>query len=538
MQSIEAYQKSVFSHRIRIYKYVTSGEISGKVLNELLPNGEPLFYERHLWDYKLELPILSVDRKPTEHEKKLYNLKMLDIVKDVVSFYNSYGGYLVIGVRDNPRTIEGFSKQFNCDELNRKISGITRHDVDCYFQLLDYTLGGQPKKIGMLFIPQRPDSKDPAQFLRNADASDEGKIAFKKNDIYFRQGDQCICATNSEEYSFLCSQGRRKFVLYNEFHISSCLENNLGARDPDFIRFIGREKYISELWRWLWDKYSPVKLLTGLGGVGKTTIAREFTEEITKNPPAGFEKVVWLSAKQLFFTAIRGTYVKTSRVDFYDTNSLLKTLLAELGTPEDKIDDEWARDELVEQIINSLLHLPSFIVIDDLDTLSSDDQHEVFHTLIQIISQTISASIRSSRCLMTARLDLGASLGQLIRITGLEFEDFVEYVAMTAKNFGLVWNHGKSKLKRFYEVTDGSPIFGSSILKLLQFGEPLDTVLNNWRGKDGEEVRKFTFEKELNQLNDFQIRTLYAACILGDTSLVELQHITESNNVLLRDGIG
>src|SRR5262249_36571997 len=46
------------------------------------------------------------------------------------------------------------------------------------------------------------------------------------------------------------------------------------------------------------------------------------------------------------------------------------------------------------------------------------------------------------------------------------------------------------------------------------------------------------FEKELNQLGDSQLRTLYAACMLGETSTVELQHVLQSSETLLNDDIG
>jgi hypothetical protein len=62
-------------------------------------------------------------------------------------------------------------------------------------------------------------------------------------------------------------------------------------------------------------------------------------------------------------------------------------------------------------------------------------------------------------------------------------------------------------------------------------------ALARWKGSDGEDVRRFAFERELARLSESQARTLFALCVLGDTSFIELQQITESTRRLLQDDI-
>src|SRR5262249_20711786 len=157
--------------------------------------------------------------------------------------------------------------------------------------------------VGILLIPRRPDSRDAAQFRRDAPVDLNSKQAYKKGTIYFRRSDSCVPAQAAEDFTFLCSPERRKIAGLEESCRLNALDNNLGPRDPGFIKFIGREEYLRELWRWLCDPFSPVKLLAGVGGVGKTTLAREFAEDVITSPPSGLEKVVWLSAKRQLFTA-------------------------------------------------------------------------------------------------------------------------------------------------------------------------------------------------------------------------------------------
>ena len=160
--------------------------------------------------------------------------------------------------------------------------------------------------------------------------------------------------------------------------------------------------------------------------------------------------------------------------------------------------------------------------------------------MIQITTQTIGHGGISSVALLTARLDLGAAPAQLTRITGLDIQDFADYVYMTAStlNVPLNLNRQSDLMKRFRTVTDGSPTFAASIIRMLTNGEQLEAALKKWKGGGGEEVRKFAFKRELDKLSDSQVRSLYAACLLGETSFVELQSILQSNDRLMTDDIG
>ncbi|MGA2345896.1 MAG: AAA family ATPase [Candidatus Sulfotelmatobacter sp.] len=399
---------------------------------------------------------------------------------------------------------------------------------------------GEKVDIGLLLIPRRPDAVDAAQFRQDAPASANGKIAYRKGQIYLRQGDSSRPAEASEDYSFLCSPDRRHIIDPGTIRSRIALDNNLGPRDPGFIKFVGREEYLQSLWKWMCDPFSPVKLLSGIGGVGKTTIAREFVEDVVATPPAGLERVIWLSAKQQLFTAILGKYQSTSRLDFTDTCTLLQSILRELGYPDKTLNPEWSRDDLIQEVVQALKMFPCLIVVDDIDSLAPEHQHDAFHSMIRIVDQTLGGTTMPSRALLTARLDLGAAPSQLVRVRGLNLDDFAEYVQMTADSHGMAWQHKPNApiVKRFHEVTDGSPTFAASILRLVSRGSTLDQSLSRWKGADGESVRRFAFERELEHLTGSQLRTLYAACILGDTSALELQQILQSNEVLINDDIG
>jgi hypothetical protein len=319
------------------------------------------------------------------------------------------------------------------------------------------------------------------------------------------------------------------------------LDNNLGPKDPDLIKFIGRDKYLSALWAWLLERFSPIKLLAGLGGVGKTTIARNFSETVATESPLGFERVIWLSAKGKYWRSFKGKPddVDPSEVKYFDTRSFLIALLLELGALETEIDEDMDITDLIQMCFESLKLFPSLVVIDDVDSLSENEQYTLFQTVVQLFGMTISSSLVSSKALLTARLDLGAAPTQLLKVSGLEFEEFKEYVQVVVAEYEIdsKFLGNKSLIERFHRATDGSPIFVNSILRLVAYGEKLETAIEQWKGSDGEEVRKFTFEREISFLSDSELRTLLALSELKLTSMVELQHVLEINRTRLRDNL-
>lgn len=527
---------SVFNHRHALYDFAAAGVMGRDVVDALLPGGIPLEYERELWDYKLALPQREANVKLSADEQAAFDSEICGIVKDVVSFHNSYGGYIVIGVSDNPKAVVGFSGGFDCDEFNKKVKAFTGRNFQCFFERVNVELEGRGVAVGLLYVPSRKDAEVPFQFLKDA-SQGRSKKAFSRNDIYLRVDDQCIPATTSEHFSLLYTPGKRVIAADRYVTKMPILDSNLGPRDPGFIDFVGRDFYISELWKWLVDRYNPVKLLAGIGGVGKTALAREFCEQVSRAAPFEFQKIVWLSAKKQFYTALQGRYVASSRVDFVGTDGLLRQVCLELGVVDEDIPADASREQLIELVIDTLRLMPALVVVDDIDSLEPDQQQDTFHTLISIFNQTIGRSPVGSRALLTSRLDLGAATGQMIRVKGLEMDEFVDFISMTCEAMELPvdFERGAKRTGRFHRVTEGSPTFASSVLRLVALGESFDAALTKWQGADGEDVRRFAFQRELDQLSDAARSTLYALCILSESNLIELSGILTRSEQQIRD---
>ena len=443
-------------------------------------------------------------------------------MKDVVSFYNSFGGYLICGVNDSTRDLIGYDRNFDVEDLNKKVQSSTGHSVECVYRILPYRGGDNEVSIGLLFIPRRPDTKLPARFEKDAPKSENGAMAYKRGTFYMRQRDACEAATLPEHYAFLYSDLQRRVADLGIVK-SHMLQNNLPSRDTELGTLVGRSEQLSMLWDWLADDFNSLKLLSGLGGVGKTSIAYSFAEDFVYSLSSHFDKLIWLGAKQQTFAASAGRLIAMSRVDFVDIASFLEELLLETGCPISEIELDRDIPRLRTLVEQHLREFRCLVIIDDVDTLEDENQQEIFHLVTILFARS------RSKVLMTARRNLGMPKGQFIEVQGISRARFEEYVDSKCDLLGIrnpVGNN-TSLMSQFWDVTGGSPLFTISVLRLVSLAIPLTTALTDWKGASGEDVRNAAFAREVSRLKVPEARALLAAIYLSQTSLVEIALVLE-----------
>jgi hypothetical protein len=262
-----------------LHKLVLDECIDDAVVNYVMPEGKPHAWESGLWDYKRSLP--STSGRGTAEEKAAAQDALAELVKDVVAFHNAYGGYIIAGVDQhandpivgcNELGIDGFT----IEKLNEQLVAYTRTKINCRFKIL-------ADSAVVILIPMRKPGTPVVTMARGAPERAKGRPAFKKGDIYARIDDACLpVQSDLQGLQFVCSP--RDFGLDVTLHR---VENNLPARDPNLIRFIGRTEYLLRLWSWLTDRHTAVKVLTALGGTGKTAIAYEFCQQLMAGPRHG-----------------------------------------------------------------------------------------------------------------------------------------------------------------------------------------------------------------------------------------------------------
>ncbi|MBH3331876.1 ATP-binding protein [Pseudomonas oryzihabitans] len=491
----------------QILSAIECGNIGTSLIDELKINDETLVgYESELWDYKLTLQSTK--------------LGLAEFVRDVIAFYNSHGGYLILGVADGGeiRGTEELNHQ-QCAQAVRNYSGI-----DIPIKITNYnTKNGL---LQLVFIPKRAASDVPLPISKNGPDVTERKPLFRPGDIFFRSTDNSQLIRDASDLRFLMGAREHPDAKINTHEISlKTTTNNLPDRSAIFQKFIGRETTKEELWAWLADPMSRYRVLAGPGGVGKTSAAYSFCEAVCSEAPLGLEQVVWLSAKLEQFSPsvdkpIALPYKRDPRVSgeaysSYDT--LLDAISFHFAIP----DEDWNEIDhnyKIKHLAEGLSIIPSLVIVDDLDSLPPDDQRKA-------VELGMSLGNSKSRFLFTTRKNFLAPLSSTTEVKGMLADDFYKYLEYLENAYRVSLSN--SERKTLHRDAEGSPLFTESIFRLLKLGIPFGEAMNRWKGKDGEAVRAASFRREFEQLTWNSKRVLYSISMFENVSSAEIKNMTE-----------
>ena len=498
-------------------KFVENGTLDQRVVTALVVDNKFVSKECELWDYK--------------REAGKDNISLAETVLQIVSFYNTFGGYLLYGVEEINTDIEfaccGISKNnVNLQQLKQNVTNYTGEQIDISYKEFEYKINDIDYSLGIIHIPKRPEIKPPIFFGKDGPQKKNGNPVFKKDISYLRILDQCLPATKKEDFQMLFGKRENPYLWESRLSLglvdkSITIEHNLPDRAFVCSKFFGRESEINELWRWLGDELSNTKMLAGEGGKGKTSIAYEFAEEICKNKPSRIEKVIWLTAKTQQFVAEFDTYVNVPHTDFYDLESLLKAICTELAILDSEM--EGASIPLLKKYVKKGLEtLPSLVIVDNVDSIDENQQKLIFETAMQFPGS-------GTRFLLTTRTNKIFSGNQCITIGGLDKDNYYKFVMDITSRFKCA-QLSANQIDDIRKVTDGSPLFTESLLRLQKTGMPLKQAIKEWKGKEGSEVRKAALQVEINHLTSDSKMVLLAASYMGEVSFTELKQVTGFDN--------
>jgi hypothetical protein len=144
-----------------------------------------------------------------------------------------------------------------------------------------------------------------------------------------------------------------------------------------------------------------------------------------------------------------------------------------------------------------------------------------------ILETAMQIATSRGRFLITTRMNKTCSSALCIDIRGLSKEDYPDLL-------NHLWSYLRPKLsplkakqiERMWTVTDGSPLFTESLLRLCRLGMPLETAMKEWKGKRGSAVRQAALQREVGQLLMETKRVLLACALMGEASLTELKRAT------------
>lgn len=494
---------------------VAVGDLSTKVLNLLVADGQFIPHECDFWDYKERFPDLGD------------SIAVGKTLIDIVSLHNSFGGYLLFGVAESADRLRCVASNGplpthrDMDALRAKIEGYSGGPkIEISMARLQYKLGPSDAELALLHVAPRRHDQQP--FVMMKCGPEEGKKPiFNPGVIYLRWGGKCIPQQSAEHMRFVLSARRSSSPLADVAIPSIKIhDNTLPDKQRICPNFVGRERLIERLWQWMPAEFDRMRVLAGEGGRGKTSIAFEFATEVCRVGPPGVARVLWFSGKQKQFIASLDAYTTFAQVDFCDAASLMRAIGSAYALTDEETAVTEGRDVLMRRVIEAVRHYPALIIVDDVDSVGSvDEQRRVHETVMQLANST------GSRFLVTTRMNLTYSPDTCLTIGGLEGSDYQTFVSDLVKRMSVVQPSSKV-LEKLRISTDGSPLYTESIFRLVRQGETLGHAIDAWKGKDGESVRAAALRREIEHLGSEARRILLVAAHLKETSLSELVKVT------------
>lgn len=451
-------------------------------------------------------------------------------IRDVVALHNSYGGFLVFGIREieKDRKFEAIGVSEKGINL-AKLRDMSHSYLGTDLRLSIRSIPVADKNLEVIWVSKRDYFTPPLKFSKNGPDEKPGKPYFKRGEIVFRRIECNAIAQSPDDYEFLYSARRPPSIELTAEDLTNNdpLEHNLPDRALVCSRFVGRREDLGDLWAWLADDFSRVRLIAGEGGLGKTSLAYQFCEEVASRRVTPFVQVVWLTAKKRQFLPSENLYQENRHIDFRDAKSLFIAIAAAHGCIEKELENVDTR-ELLQLALQSCSSIPSLIVIDDVDSLSPDDQLRALELGMRTPPKT--------KMLLTTRVNFSYSPDNVLKLNGLGKDEFREFVQVVREKYGLS-SIKSSKIDHLLEVSGGSPLFTDSLLRLERRGVLLDQAIRQWKEEKGLEARKAALQREIQQLSKEAKRTLYVISHIRNASFVELQQILEYTEQTLGDAL-
>lgn len=500
---------------VRLHKCVLAGSLDPSILGSIEADPAAL-QECEVLDFKQQIPATDLEYAKT--------------ARDLVALHNSYGGFLVFGVREaeKDRAFEIVGVQSGGIQIN-KLRDLARSYTGSELRMQANSTIIDGKRLEIVCVAKRSVGESPIKFAKNGPEEKPGKLCFKRGDVVFRRIESNAVALVPDDYDFLYSARRPPSLDLSaaDFSDEDPLEHNLPDRVLVCSRFVGRREVLGELWTWLADDFSRVRLIAGEGGLGKTSLAYRFAEEVASRRVRPFEQVVWLTAKKRQFIPSEDAHRQNYLTHFEDANSLFKAIASAHGCIESDFEGLDSR-ELRQLALQSFSAMPSFVVIDDVDSLTPEDQQRALELGMLTPPKT--------KMLLTTRVNFSYSPDNVLKLDGLEREEFKEYVKVVRDRYNLPAVKD-SKIEHLREVSGGSPLFTDSLLRLERRGLTLDQAINQWRGEKGLEARKAALQREVQQLSREAKRALFVISHVKSASYVELLRILDYAEQTLGDAL-
>ncbi len=265
-------------------------------------------------------------------------------------------------------------------------------------------------------------------------------------------------------------------------------------------------------------KYRLVALY-GLGGIGKTALAREAADQSLQK--GRFQHVVWISAKTEKFEGVGVEPLPTSDLTF---GGLLDDIARQCSLPDLT---KQSPAEKLQSIQGMLATKPVLIVLDNLETLKEREA---------LVGQVAELLRGQSKILITSRYEVEHTNAHAVRLGGLKPAEGVAFLQNEGHSRGVMAlaEAPQETLLDIHKATGGAPLAMKLVVGQLS-RQPLEPVLHalreaSFQGQDYEFYR-FVFRHSWDLLSLGAKKVLVSMSVFDPTTGGPVQVVLQVSRV-------
>lgn len=435
--------------------------------------------ENELLDYKEKLPTISAEA-----------IEWAELAKDILAFHNTRkGGILFFGVKNDDFTICGLTqKTHNIDSkiVNDKIR---KYVGDQLWVEIFNPVSCCNTEIAILIIP--PLYGNLKRFLSNGPIK-KGKNLFISDGSAIRKHDSSVTLSPKEadELSIASTE-----TLYGLYSVNS---GNYRLLSPD-NEFIRREKYCSEIQKGLSKNRVACVTLTGIGGIGKTSLAIWAVSEAYIHKKYSYIVSITAKDRELTSSGIQAIYQHFTTLD-----DLLNSIAEVIGFPDIK---ELTTIEKEKEIRSLIENSNMLLFLDNLETTSDDG----IKSFINDLPDGVKAIITSRRNIVNVS-------SYPIEIGGLEDDEIVQLISTYAKQYKYCSGLTRDEKLKIGQASNSIPLAirwiisrCSTIPELLSVSASLLSSNQN-----NAELLEFVFRRTFDNMNNIEQRIMQVLSVVPD----------------------
>lgn len=246
-------------------------------------------------------------------------------------------------------------------------------------------------------------------------------------------------------------------IKLSKFKKTSRIMENLPKPEFDDTTYIGREKEIAELKKYIFDEQFNIISIIGEGGVGKTATIVKILYDLLEDCNFNYDAIIWST-------------LKTQQLDKVGF-SQIENCITNLPDLQEKIIDYIPINDGLsseEAIINFAQNFKSVLVLDNLETINTKD-----------IKDFIIRFSKHGKIIITSRIGLG-ELELRYPLNGLNEREALKYMQELLKYYGLYNILTEKEIKRIaHEELYSNPLTIKWFVRSLYNGGDISELLKN-----------------------------------------------------------